>query len=457
MNDSMWVSINPATGVEIARRQTLDADGIEATLAKAATGFERWRHTTLEARVDVLLQLARLLDTDRRKLAVTMSHEMGKPFRQALGEVKKCAWVCRHYAEHGPPLLNKQPQDSDAERSWIQYDPLGPVLAIMPWNFPLWQVFRFAAPAVLAGNVVVVKHAPNVGACSAAISALWRRTAAPAGLYQELPIAVEAVPSVIADRRIRAITLTGSTRAGRAVAALAGEHLKPVVLELGGSDPFIVTVNADIEAAVATAVTSRVFNNGQSCIAAKRFIVERGVADRFQTGLIAAMQALAVGDPMDEGVDVGPLISAAARDQLHRQVTASVDAGATLALGGRPLAGPGFFYAPTVLTDVPVDAAARREEIFGPVATLIVVEDLDAAIAEANDTEFGLGASIWTRDEREADKAIASLEAGCVFVNGMVRSDPRLPFGGIKNSGFGRELGADGLVAFTNKKTVWCA
>jgi len=451
------ISVNPATGKELGRKPALSEEAIEVALSEAAAAFPRWRAATLPERAAVLTQAARLLEADTARLAALMSSEMGKPFREAAGEVKKCAWACRHYAEQAEAYLADEEAESDGSRAFVRYQPLGPVLAIMPWNFPFWQVFRMAAPALAAGNVVLCKHAPSTSRCAEAIASIWRRAGAPVGVYQDFPADVEAIPGVIADRRIVAVTVTGSTRAGRAVAAEAGRHLKRTVLELGGSDPAIVMPSADLDAAVETIVRSRTLNNGQSCIATKRVIVHDDVADAFEERFVAAMKALVVGDPMDETVHIGPLASESARDLLERQVAACVDAGARVLCGGRRVSGAGFFYPPTVLTDIPRGTPAWDDELFGPVASLFRVPDLDAAIALANATDYGLGASVWTADDNERRALISRIDAGCVFVNGLVKSDPRLPFGGIKRSGWGRELGAHGIRELCNAKTVWIA
>jgi len=450
-----FVSVDPATGKAIARTPTLTEAQLEPLLARAQADFPRWRDTPIAKRAALLVELARHLELDAQGHAALMSREMGKPFREALAEVKKCAWTARHFAEHGPAHLGDEATASDAARSFVRYEPLGPLLAIMPWNFPFWQVFRFAIPALLAGNVVVLKHAAGTTGCAAAIEGVFRKAGALRGLLQSAPIDHAAVARVIADRRIAGVTLTGSTGAGRVIAGLCARHLKPSVLELGGSDPFIVMPSADLALATRTAVLARVQNNGQSCIAAKRFIVHESVHAQFEAELVEAMRALRVGDPMDETVDLGPLASEGARTHLQAQVEASVAAGARLLLGGRIPSGRGWFYPPTVLSDAPPDSPAGQDELFGPVASIVRARDLEHALALANATTFGLGASLWTRDEAELERALPQLRAGAVFVNGMVRSDPRLPFGGRGDSGWGRELGWHGLFAFTNVKTVW--
>ncbi|MGB5302396.1 MAG: NAD-dependent succinate-semialdehyde dehydrogenase, partial [Gemmatimonadota bacterium] len=391
----------------------------------------------------------------REELARLMTAEMGKTFASALAEVDKCGWVCRYYAEHGPYFLSDEIVESGARESRVRYEPLGVVLAIMPWNFPLWQVFRFAAPALIAGNAGLLKHASNVPGCSLAIESVFAEAGFPPGAFQSLLIPAARAEALVTDSRIAAVTLTGSEPAGRAVAGAAGQNLKKSVLELGGSDPFIVLADADIEGAVETAVQARIINNGQSCIAAKRFIVSEDIADEFETLFIRRMEALKTGDPMEPDTDVGPLATEAIRAELHEQVTASVAAGAHLRVGGLLPEGPGYFYPPTVLTDVPLRCPAAVEELFGPVAPVFRTGSAAEALDLANATDFGLGAAVWTRDQELVTRFVEGLQAGSVFVNGMVASDPRLPFGGIKRSGYGRELGVFGLREFLNVKTVW--
>ncbi|MFO0745916.1 MAG: NAD-dependent succinate-semialdehyde dehydrogenase [Myxococcota bacterium] len=451
-----FVSIDPATGKEIRRTESLAPDQLEQALARAAADFVRWRDTPIAQRAALLAEVARQLELGAQGHAATMSREMGKTFREAMAEVKKCAWTARYFAEHGAEHLTDEPTPTDASKSWVRYEPMGPILAIMPWNFPFWQLFRCAVPALLAGNVVLLKHSAGTMGCAADIEALFRKAGALRGLMQSVPLDHGQVPQVIADPRVRAVTLTGSTRAGRAVAALCAEHLKPSVLELGGSDPFIVMPSADFEQAVKTAVTARVQNNGQSCIAAKRFFVHEQIYPAFEAAMVRAMGALRVGDPMDESVDLGPLASEGARKTLQKQVDATVAAGASCLVGGKIPSGPGWYYPATVLASVPLAGTpATDDEMFGPVASLFPVKDLDHAIELANRSPFGLGASVWTKEEAEAERAIRALQVGAVFVNGMVKSDARMPFGGTKDSGWGRELGWHGLHAFTVVKTVW--
>ena len=397
---------------------------------------------------------AEILESDKRELGKLMTLEMGKPISSAIAEAEKCAAGCRYYAANAERFLADQPVDTDGGKSWVAFQPMGAVLAIMPWNFPLWQVFRFAAPALMAGNVGLLKHSSNVPQCALAIEDIFRRAGFADGVFQTLLIGSDAVEKIIADPRIAAVTLTGSEGAGRSVASSAGKHLKKSVVELGGSDPFVVTPSADLDAAVATGVTARMINNGQSCIAAKRFIVHAGIYEQFLERFVAAVQSVRVGDPMEEETQLGPLATAAIRDELHAQVQSSVSKGAKLLTGGKPLDRKGFFYAPTVLADIPPDAPAAQDELFGPVASVFRAKSLDAAIDLANGTKFGLGASAWTGDRKEQERFIEEIESGLLFINGMVASDPRLPFGGVKSSGFGRELGEFGIREFVNIKTV---
>jgi succinate-semialdehyde dehydrogenase/glutarate-semialdehyde dehydrogenase len=383
-----------------------------------------------------------------------MTLEMGKPIAAARAEAAKCALACRYYAEHGERLLADEAVDAGPGRAFIRYQPIGAVLAVMPWNFPFWQVFRFAAPALMAGNVGLLKHASNVPQCALAIEEIIRRAGFPADVFQTLLIGAAAVEGILNDRRVKAATLTGSEPAGIAVAAQAGRQIKKTVLELGGSDPFVVMPSADLDRAVKTAVQARILNNGQSCIAAKRFIVDARIADEFERRFVAGMAALRIGDPMDESTDVGPLATPAILEELESQVSRSVAMGATLLTGGHRLPRPGNFYAPTVLAGVPENAPAYREELFGPVAVMFRARDIDDAIRLANDTAFGLGASAWTADPADQQRFIDEIESGMVYVNAMVASDPRLPFGGVKRSGYGRELAAHGLREFVNIKTV---
>jgi succinate-semialdehyde dehydrogenase / glutarate-semialdehyde dehydrogenase len=384
-----------------------------------------------------------------------MTLEMGKLLREARAEILKCARGCRFYAQHAASFLQDEEVPTEATRSYVRYEPLGAVFAIMPWNFPFWQVFRFAAPATMAGNVALLKHAPNVPQCALAIEELFRKAGYPEGVFQTLLIDVAQVPPIFDDPRVKAVTLTGSDRAGRDVASRAGRALKKSVLELGGSDPFIVMPSADLKQAVATAVKSRTLNTGQSCIAAKRFIIAEPIADEFLRQFVAGMEALTIGDPQDEATDIGPMARADLVDGLKSQVDDAIAHGAKVLTGGPPLARSGHYYPPTVLVGVTPDSRAYREELFGPVATVFRVKTIDEAIALANDSPYGLGASVWTTDPAERDRFVEALDVGQVFVNAMVASDPRVPFGGVKQSGYGRELSIHGVREFTNIKTVW--
>ncbi len=447
-------SVNPATG-EHLRDFAPHSDGeIEARLANAVAGFRRWRRTSIDERAAVVRRAADILDADSARFAELMTLEMGKLIGAAREEVAKCALTCRFYADNAERLLAPEPVPIEGERSFVAYQPLGPVLAVMPWNFPFWQVLRFAAPALAAGNVALLKHASNVPQCALAIEDVFARAGAPDGVFQTLLVGSDVVSRILSDPRIAAATLTGSEGAGSSVASIAGRHIKKTVLELGGSDAFIVMPSADVALAADTAVKARIINSGQSCIAAKRFIVHGAVADDFERRFVGAMAGLKVGNPMLPETRVGPLASEQLLRELEEQVDRSVSAGARLLTGGRRIDGRGWFYAPTVLTDIPIDAPAYRDETFGPVASLFRVNGIDEAIELANGTRFGLGSSAWTRDAAEVDRFAEEIDAGTLFVNGMVASDPRFPFGGVKASGYGRELGAYGLREFTNVKTV---
>jgi succinate-semialdehyde dehydrogenase/glutarate-semialdehyde dehydrogenase len=446
---------NPATGETIRSFEPLRDDEIDAKLRRAAETFRDYRRTAFAERAGWMRRAAEILESDKEAFGRLMTAEMGKPLKAAIEEAAKCAWACRFYAENAERFLADEVVETPATRSFVRYQPLGPVLAIMPWNFPFWQVFRFAAPALMAGNVGLLKHASNVPQCALAIEAVFRRAGFPEGAFQTLLIPADRVPRLLADPRVRAATLTGSTQAGSSMASEAGRRIKKTVLELGGSDPFIVMPSADLEGTVKTAVRARTINNGQSCIAAKRFIVAEAIADEFERRFVQGMEALKIGDPVEETTDVGPLATADVLRGLEEQVRRSVAAGARVLTGGKRLERPGYYYPPTVLTEIPVDAPVYREELFGPVALLFRARDLDEAIRRANDTPFGLGASAWTRDPAERERFIDELDAGLVFINGMVASDPRLPFGGVKESGYGRELGVHGIREFVNVKTVW--
>lgn len=447
-------TINPTTGECVQSFAALTERDIESKLAAAHAASLSWRRTPVTQRADVLRRAADLLEQRKLEYGRLMTLEMGKPIRAAMDEAAKCARACRFYADHAAQFLADQPVDVPGERSFVAFEPLGVILAVMPWNFPFWQVIRFAAPALAAGNVGLLKHASNVPQCSLALEQIFVEAGLPGGGFQSLLIGSAAVADILADDRVAAATLTGSEGAGSSVGSIAGKHIKKTVLELGGSDPFIVMPSADLEAAVATAVTARTINNGQSCIAAKRFIVADSIADEFARRFVARTLALVVGDPMDEHTDIGPLATQQILDDLDAQVGRSVDAGARIIAGGRRLPGNGFFYEPTVLADVPRHAAAFREETFGPLAAIIRARDVDDAIEIANDSRFGLGAAAWTKDPAEIERFARGIEAGSVFINGMVASDPRFPFGGVKASGYGRELSSFGLREFVNIKTV---
>lgn len=446
---------NPATEAVLETYEPLSAGALDACLEQAAAAFERHRRTPFAERAAALRRAADLLEGRADAWGRLMTEEMGKPIAQARAEAEKCAWVCRYYAEHAERFLADEPVETDAARSFVAFEPLGPVLAVMPWNFPFWQVFRFAAPALMAGNVGLLKPASNVVGCGLAIERIFHEAGFAEGVFQTLVVGSEAVEGVIADARVAAATLTGSDGAGRAVGGQAGRHLKPSVLELGGSDPFIVLADADLDRAVAVGVQARMQNNGQSCIAAKRFILERPIAEAFTSRFVARCEALRVGDPLAEATELGPLARADLREEVHDQVQRARAEGALLRTGGLVPAGKGFFYPPTVLTHVAPGSVAFDEEIFGPVAAMVVAEDAEHAVELANATRFGLGGAVFTEDRARGEQLARRLAVGCAFVNGMVKSDPRLPFGGVKASGYGRELARYGLLAFVNIKTVW--
>ena len=449
-------TINPATGETLKTFTPLTEEEIESKLALAQSTFESYRRTTFAQRSQWLNNAADILERDSLKFAKIMTTEMGKTLQSAIAEAEKCAKVCRFYAEKAPEFLADVMIESDASQSYVAYQPLGTILAVMPWNFPFWQVFRFAAPALMAGNVGILKHASNVPQCALAIESILTQAGFPAGAFQTLLIGASQVKAIIEDDRVKAATLTGSEPAGAALASAAGQQIKKVVLELGGSDPFIVLESADIEEAVATAVKARMLNNGQSCIAAKRFIVVESIGDRFQAALLQKFKALTIGDPRSKDTDIGPLATDSIRTELHEQVKNAVDLGAKILIGGEPINDrSGNYYPPTILTDIPADSATAKEEFFGPVALLFTVKNIDEAIALANNIPFGLGGSAWTNDPEEIKRLTREIEAGAVFINGMVKSDPRLPFGGIKRSGYGRELSSQGIHEFVNIKTVW--
>jgi succinate-semialdehyde dehydrogenase / glutarate-semialdehyde dehydrogenase len=448
-------SINPATE-EILQEYPEDGpQEVEAALDSAATEFLRWRELSFADRSVRMKAAAARLRVEKEALAAIVTAEMGKPIVESEAEVEKCAWVCEYYAEHAERFLADDPRETNASESYVSFVPLGVVLAVMPWNFPFWQVFRFAAPALMAGNTAILKHASNVPGCALAIQDVFRGAGFPSAAFRALLIPGAAVAPIIQDQRIAAVTLTGSEPAGAQVAAEAGKVLKKSVLELGGSDPFIVLADADIGAAAQTAIRARFLNAGQSCIAAKRFIVNEAVFDKFEQLFVEGVRRLKVGDPSDRTTQVGPLARGDLRNELDRQVEQSLAAGARLLAGGRRRPGRGYFYEPTVLTDVHPEMPVCREEVFGPVAALVRVSGPDEAIRCANDTPFGLGASLWTGDIRLAKQLAKTIESGQVFVNGMVASDPRLPFGGVKRSGFGRELSEFGIREFVNVQSVW--
>jgi succinate-semialdehyde dehydrogenase / glutarate-semialdehyde dehydrogenase len=448
-------TVNPATGERLRTFEPEGAAAVEAKLQHAATAFGAWRRRPVAERTTIVRRAAELLEAERASFGRLMTLEMGKPIVAAEQEADKCASACRYYADHGEEFLRTETvAESPDGRDAIAFEPLGAVLAVMPWNFPFWQVIRFAAPALVAGNVGLLKHASSVPQCALALEDLFRRAGAPEGVFQALLIGSESVPALIADDRVAAVTVTGSEAAGRSIGAAAGAHLKKSVLELGGSDPFLVLASADLDAAVATAVKARIVNSGQSCIAAKRFIVADAVYARFVERFVVAMAALRVGDPLDRRTEVGPLATPKILEQVAEQVSVSVAAGARILTGGHRLERLGNFYAPTVLAEMPPGAPAACDEVFGPVAALFRVPDLDAAISLANATGFGLGAAAFTRDRAEAERLSRELEAGSVFINQMVASDARFPFGGVKRSGYGRELSRFGLHEFVNIKTV---
>ncbi|HKO58689.1 MAG TPA: NAD-dependent succinate-semialdehyde dehydrogenase [Thermoanaerobaculia bacterium] len=448
-------TVNPATGETLRVFDALSSTEIEEKLQRSAAAFAVNRMRSFAERARRMARAAELLDARKDDLGRLITTEMGKPLKAAVAEVQKCALVCRFYAEHAETFLADEQVETDAKQSFIRYQPLGPVLAVMPWNFPFWQVFRFAAPALMAGNVGLLKHASNVPQSALAIEQILVDAGFTDGEFQTLLIGAEQVQQVLDDERVKAATLTGSEPAGANVASTAAKQIKKSVLELGGSDPFIVMPSADLAEAVKIAVKARIVNNGQSCIAAKRFIVHADIADEFQRRFVAAMEALKIGDPMEDGVELGPLASPQLVKDLEEQVQKSVAAGAKLLTGGRRIGERGNFYAPTVLADIPPDAPAFGDETFGPVASLFPARDLDDAVRIANSTRFGLGASVWTNDAGEAARFTDAIESGMVFFNAMVASDPRMPFGGVKHSGFGRELGVHGIREFVNIKTVW--
>jgi len=447
-------TVNPATGESIKRFTPLTDAEIDERLAIAERTFASWRRAPIRTRAEVVARAGDLLEQRKLEYGRLMTLEMGKPLKAAIDEAAKCATACRYYAENAEKFLSDEAVDAGDVRSFIAFEPLGPVLAVMPWNFPFWQVIRFAAPALAAGNVGLLKHSSNVPQCALALEQLFVEAGAPGGAFQTLLIGSPAVQRVLEDDRVAAATLTGSEGAGRSIASIAGKAIKKTVLELGGSDPFVVMPSANLDAAIATAVTARTINNGQSCIAAKRFIVAEVIADAFTTGFVERMRSLVVGDPMDEQTNIGPLATAQICDDLDDQVQRSVAAGARLVTGGKRREGAGFYYQPTVMIDATRQTPVFREETFGPLAVITPVRDLDDAIDTANDSRFGLGAAAWTTDAAEIERFARDLAAGSVFINGMVASDPRFPFGGVKKSGYGRELSEFGIREFVNVKTV---
>jgi succinate-semialdehyde dehydrogenase/glutarate-semialdehyde dehydrogenase len=448
-------TINPATGQLLKTFEPLSDSQIDQRLERASAAFYKYRKVPFRERARMMTRAAEILESEKEPLARIMTLEMGKPVRAAVEEAVKCAWACRYYAENGERFLADETVETTASRSYIQYQPLGPVLAVMPWNYPFWQVMRFVAPALMAGNVGLLKHASNVPQCALAIEDIVRRAGFPDGVFQTLLISSQKVDGILNDSRVVAATLTGSEEAGKQVGIGAAKRIKKVVLELGGSDPFIVMPSANLEEAVATGVKARIGNNGQSCISAKRFILANPIADKFERLFVQKMEALRIGDPLDESTELGPLATADGVTSLDADVQKTIALGARVLTGAKRLERAGNFYAPTVLTDIPVDSPAYREELFGPVASMFRAKDLDDAIRIANDSRFGLGASAWTNDANERERLVNEIDAGMVFINRMVASDPRLPFGGVKYSGHGRELGVHGIREFTNTKTVW--
>ncbi len=448
-------STNPATGETMETFRPMSWEEVDAKLEQSTMTFHEWRRGSFDDRARCMREVAAILDAEKEQFGRLMTQEMGKTLRSAVAEAEKCARGCRYYADNAERFLFDEEVKTEAERSYIHYLPIGPVLAVMPWNFPFWQVFRFAAPALMAGNVGLLKHASNVPRCALAIEDIFHRAGFPGGAFQTLLIGSSDVEEVINDPRVAAVTLTGSEAAGSSVASIAGRRIKKTVLELGGSDAFIVMPSADLEAATATAVQARVINNGQSCIAAKRFIVHETVYDTFEREFVRRMRGLNVGDPMDEATDVGPLATHDVLESLDDQVRRSIEMGARVLTGGRKLDGPGYYYQPTALADIPKVSPAYLEEIFGPVAMLFKVSSIDEAIAVANDTSFGLGSSAWTNNMEERQRFVDELQAGMTFINAMVASQPELPFGGVKHSGYGRELSYLGIREFCNAKTVY--
>lgn len=449
------ISINPTTGETIHEYTELTQEQIETKLALAHAAYQDWRQKSFVTRAEKMRQVAEVLRANSTKYGLIATIEMGKPIAEAKAEVEKCAWVCEYYADNAEKFLTPENAPSDASASYVRFDPMGTVLAVMPWNFPYWQLFRFASGTIMAGNVVVMKHASNVQGCAEAIEEAFQLAGFPEGVFQNLPVSSGAIEGIIRDKRIIGVTLTGSEKAGRAVASVAADEIKKSVLELGGSDPFIVLADADIAAAAQAATTSRLLNCGQVCLAAKRFIVAEAVAEEFIAACKTSFEKIIVGDPTDPSTQMGPLMSAKAMTEIEKQVQTSIAQGARLITGGQRLDRAGAFYAPTILVDINSSMPAYSEEIFGPVAAVIIAKDEAEVIKIANDSDFGLSASLWTEDTKLAEKIAARLEVGSVFINGMVKSDPRLPLGGVKRSGFGRELYSFGIREFVNVKSVW--
>jgi succinate-semialdehyde dehydrogenase/glutarate-semialdehyde dehydrogenase len=448
-------SVNPTTGERLAAYPEMGAAEVDRILDAAVKAQKAWARVPVAERAVPMRRVAALLRERAPELGRLAALEMGKPLKDGAAEAVKCAWVCEYYAENAEAFLTPRPETSDGSRAYVRFDPLGVILAVMPWNFPYWQVFRFIAPHLMAGNGGLLKHASNVPQCALAIEKLMHDAGFPPDLFRTLLVGSKPVRGIILDPRIAAATITGSEPAGRAVAAAAGEALKPSVMELGGSDPFIVLADADLEQAAKVGAVARTINAGQSCICAKRFIVESPVYDAFLARFTAAMQAVKVGDPMQPGTDIGPQARADLRDEMHEQVKQAIAEGARPVMGCTVPPGPGAFYPVSILADVKTGNVAAREELFGPVAVVIRADSADHAVEIANDSRFGLGASLWTRSEAQIERLVPRIEAGAVFVNGLVKSDPRLPFGGVKTSGYGRELGLEGIRAFVNVKTVW--
>ncbi|MBD3275090.1 MAG: aldehyde dehydrogenase family protein [Candidatus Marinimicrobia bacterium] len=450
-----FISINPATEEEMDEYPIDSENDVQNKLQKSQMAFADWQETSFAERSEKMQRVAELLRDKKERWAEIMTREMGKPISEARSEAEKCAWVCEYYAENAREFLQDDVIGTDADKSYVRYEPLGAILAIMPWNFPFWQVFRHAAPGLMAGNVILLKHAPNVSGCADSIEEIFEDADFSPGIIQNLYIETDQVPEIIHDNRTAGVTLTGSDRAGKQVAEIAGKALKKTVLELGGSDPFIVLSDANVQDAAEVGSGARCLNSGQSCIAAKRFIVVKEHVEEFTEQLITHMKAYTVGDPLEDETQIGPLARKDLRDNLHRQVKYSIREGATTLLGGEPIEGTGYYYKPTILGNVEPGMPVFDEETFGPVASIIEARNAEHAIELANTTKYGLGASLWTQDLEKAEELSREIEAGAVFVNGLVKSDPRLPFGGIKDSGYGRELSYHGIREFTNIKTVW--